>query len=144
MRWKALFFMIPKDDSSDDSEENATQIPNEEKYGFKSRKCPPQIEELKPFEDDMLQLIENIRFGKTPDSFQAKLKANIHKIKSSEKMLIPADKTRNLYEVDRALHDKLLRENITKSYRTASMATVDDINAEAQAIASELKIDNRM
>ena len=59
-------------------------------------------------------------------------------------MLIPADKTRNFYEIDHALYEKLLRQNITKNYQTTSAATVNKINAEAQAIAAKLEIDDRM
>ena len=42
MRWKANFFFNP------------TDISTKETYGFKSRKLPKQVTELKPFEDDML------------------------------------------------------------------------------------------
>ena len=53
MRWKAYFFLKgSQEDNSRDS-----------KWGFKSRKCPPQVEELKPFEDDILRMVENIDFG---------------------------------------------------------------------------------
>ena len=62
-------------------------------FGFKSRKCPPQIEELKSFEDDMLQMTENVRSRKVTDQFQTTLSKDIKKIKNATKMLIPADKS---------------------------------------------------
>ena len=46
--------------------------------------------------------------------------------------------------MDNPLCEQLLRENITKCYRTTSMKTVDGINSEAQAIAADLEIDDRM
>ena len=111
---------------------------------FQSRKCPLQIEELKSFEDDMLQMTENVRSRNVIDQFQTTLSKATKKIKNATKMLIPADKTRNLYEIDHALYEKLLRQNITKNYQTTSAATVNKINAEAQAISAELEIDDRM
>ena len=45
MRWKAFFFLKKG--------ENNDQKTGTETFGFKSRKCPPQIDELKPLEDDM-------------------------------------------------------------------------------------------
>ena len=122
MRWKAFFFMNDDDDSRRENAETTQNIYDDDNgnFGFKSRKCPPQIKELIPFEDDMLQMIENLRFRKT------------------------TDKTRNLYEMDNPLCEKLLRENITKCYQTTSMKTVDGINSEAQAIAADLEIDDRM
>ena len=32
------------------------------KFKLKTRKCPPQIQDMKDFENDMLKLIENIQF----------------------------------------------------------------------------------
>ena len=92
----------------------------------------------------MLEMIENLRFRKVSNQFQDKLKGDITNIKNSTKLLIPADKTRNLYEMDQSLCDKLLQENITKSYETTTRKTVDGINTEAQAIAADLEIADRM
>ena len=50
MRWKAFFFLNP-------STESRTG-----KFNLKSRRCPPPIEDLKPFEDDMFKMIESLRF----------------------------------------------------------------------------------
>lgn len=146
MRWKALFFMKDNDDSRRENTETTQDVAEDDNcnFGFKSRKCPPQIKELIPFEDDMLQMIENLRFRNTSNQFQDKLREDIKNIKRSGKLLIPADKTRNLYEMDNPLCEKLLRENITKSYQTTSLKTVDRINSEARAIAADLEIDERM
>ncbi|KAL9982995.1 hypothetical protein ACROYT_G005115 [Oculina patagonica] len=104
MRWKAFFFLNP-------SAESRTG-----KFNLRSRRCPPPIEELKPFEDDMFKMIENLRFKKVRNSFQDKLKRDVKKINSSDKVLVFADKSRNVYELEKPQYEKLLRENITKSY----------------------------
>ena len=50
MRWKVLFF----------EKESETTF----KYGFKTRKCPPQHKEwnLMEFEDDLQKMISNVQF----------------------------------------------------------------------------------
>ena len=44
----------------------------------------------------------------------------------------------------KAQYEKLLRENITRHYSSANEDTFDEINAEAQVIASELGSANRV
>ena len=59
-------------------------------------------------------------------------------------VFVPADKTRNLYEMDKAQCKKLLRENITRHDQSASEEAYDDINTEAGVIAAKLQIADRM
>lgn len=54
MRWKAHFF--EKGENSNDKQQ---------KYGFKSRKCPPQIKDMESFESDLVEMTQNIKFRKT-------------------------------------------------------------------------------
>ena len=111
---------------------------------FNSRKSPPQIEELKPFEDDLVKLIKSIEFRRVHDSFQSTLRKDIKKIRSSVNMFIRADKTRNLYEMPPDHYSKLLHENVTKHYRSAPAGSYNDINREAKVLAKHLKLDDRM
>ena len=71
------------------------------------------MDNLKPFEEDLVRLIKNIKFKKVSNQFQAILSNDIKKIKNSNEMLISANKTRNLYLLEKDQYDKLLRENIT-------------------------------
>lgn len=59
MRWKAHFFLH----SNDNQQSNKTT------YGLKSKRTPPQVPEMKHFEDDAAQLIENIKFRSYSDEF---------------------------------------------------------------------------
>ena len=136
MRWKAFFFL--HGESGEETQES------DEKYGLKSRKCPPVINELKPFEDDMLKLIESLEFRRTNDEFQKKLKSDIDSIRKSDAVLVPADKTRNLYQMDSQRYGKLLHDNVTKHYKHAPPGTYNSVNAEAQIIARNLKVADRM
>lgn len=136
MRWKAFFFLRGSD--------NKEEQDDDEKYGLKSRKCPPLVDELKPFEDDMLKLVENVEFRKMSDDFQKMLKSDVDRIRKSDAVFVPADKTRNLYEIDRQRYEKLLRDNVTKNYKHAPQGTYDAVNSEAQSIANKLKVADRM
>ena len=57
---------------------------------------------------------------------------------------MPADKTRNLYRLKKVQYEKLLRENVTRLNRYADEDAYNNINAEAQVIASKLGITDRM
>ena len=65
---------------------------NVESYGFKSVKCPPGIQEMTDFENDLQQMIKNVEFRQISNSFQGKLKNDIDHIKKSNKIFVFADK----------------------------------------------------
>ena len=140
MRWKAFFFDQNTDvaDCTDETDNAAT-----DKFGFKSRKCPPQNEEMIKFEADLLHMVKNIQFRNVNDQFQNKLNEDTNNINKSTKPLIPADKTTNFYKLDKTQHDNLLRNNITTTYKKANTSAYTTINLEAQAIAAKLKIEDR-
>ena len=101
MRWKA-FFYEKEHRENDDSENEDNEEEDEEatfNFGFKSPRTPPGQPLLKPFESAMYQMITDIKFKDRPNTFQQKLKEDVRRIRSSEKLLIPADKSTNLYEV---------------------------------------------
>ena len=89
MRWKAFFFDRKEEDSSDVVTNNS--------FGFKSRECPPQNNELDKFEADLLDMVHNVKFRNVNNKFQNKLNKDISKIDNSTKAFIPADKTSNFY-----------------------------------------------
>ena len=133
MRWKALLYeKIP-----DDSGKNKT-------FGFKSRKCPPQHKDLIAFENDLLEMIRKVTFTNVQNDFQNKLRSDLSTITKSSKAFIFTDKTRNMYELDKQSYDKLLSENITKTYKKTNHSTYNNIHKEAKIIASRLNIDGRV
>lgn len=133
IRWRAFFYLNPD-----------IRTANKDSYGFKSTKSPPAVPELKEFEDNILEIIQNIRFSKYKNQFQHKLTQDIKKIKDSDKLLIAADKTTNFYQVDANDYNRLLEENIMKSYKKDSMASVDQITKGDKSIASDLDLDDRI
>ena len=119
MRWKAHFFLNPDTTSS-----------YKETYGFKSTKNPPPVEELKDFEDDMLKMIQSVKFKQVNNPFLKKLKEDTDHIKNEPKLLIAADKTTNFYKLEPFTYNELLEKNITKSYKKAPPETTQEIHKE--------------
>ena len=133
MRWKAHFFLHPSE-----SKKTANN------YNHKSTKSPPQVDEIKPFEDDLLKMLENVKFRLVNNPFQSELRKDIKKINSSSNVLVFADTSRNVYELEKEQHEKLLRENITKSYKKTDEQAMDTINQELQSITKNLNISDRI
>ena len=53
-------------------------------------------------------MIKNIQFKYIKNDFQTKLKEDILNIQKCEKVLIPADKSRNIYKMETTDYKKLL------------------------------------
>ena len=143
MKWKAFFFKKNKNQDQDDDDEENDDKQNH-KFGFKSRKCQPQIADMEKFEEDRLDMVQNIKFRRVDGQFQNILKEDIKKIRNSDKAFIFADKTTNLYKLDKTQCDKLLRDSITLTYKKADDKVIDTINLEAKELATELDIGDRM
>ena len=69
---------------------------------------------------------------------------DVREVKNSSSILVSADKTTNMYLVSKDKYGKLLRDNITKNYKTCSNNTKHRIDQEASIIATKLGIANRM
>ena len=75
MRWKCLEF-VRKLNSN-----------NVESYGFKSVKCPPAIQEMTDFENDLQQMIKSVEFRQIRNNFQN----DVEHIKKSNKIFVFTD-----------------------------------------------------
>ena len=113
-------------------------------YGFKSRNYPPIVHELENFENELLFLIKNIQFRKVNNNFQSQLNEGIKQIKGDSKIFVPADKSRNIYKMDKETYEKLLHENITKTYKKTGKKRVRAINVDAKKIATHLELEDRI
>ena len=136
LRWKAYFFDKPKDDEQNNQ--------NNSSFGFKSSKTPPQHELLVGFESDMYDMIRNLQFRKYTNDFLKKLDDDVQKINSCNNLLVFADKTNNTYELTRDKYNKLLHDNITKSYQKAEPAVKKSIDQEAKRLAKSINLENKM
>ena len=104
-RWTVLFYHNGKD-----REEEQPQ-----RFGFKTRTCPPQIDELKAFEEDLIHVAEMVSFHRVSDSLQDAMRKDTKTMNSSQDIIVKVDKTRNVYQVPKEQYSKLIRGNITKN-----------------------------
>ena len=116
---------------------------NKGRFGFKSRKNPPSVPELSDFESE-LTLMVNIKFRNVNNDFHKKLKNDINEIKTCNKILVSADKSRNLYKVEKDQYQKLFKENITKTYKKSTNKKIEKINYTAKQITEKLSTANRV
>ena len=156
IRWKAFFYERDKaraqatnrsDDEASEPEEEDSSSEDEDppsNYGFKSPRTPPRNFRLKPFEDDMYSLINKIKFSRQANDFQQKLSSDVRSINTSDKLLVPADKSTNLYEMNSADYKRLLSNNITKSYKKSNIDLKANIDSEARDIATSLSLEDRV
>lgn len=135
MRWKAYFFDNPDNNNPQNTNLN---------FGFKSSATPPVNQYLTEFENDPYELVKNLEFRNVNNDFLNKLKEDIKAIQTSNNLFISADKTNNLYEISTTEYEKLLRENITKSYEKFDNSVKNNINKEAKKIAKSLNLDTKM
>ena len=105
LRWKAYHFCK--------SNSQPVNEPANGYSGFKTLTAPPPNEHLNAFENDLYDLIQKVEFTNVQNTFQRKLRKDVQSIKSSNDMLIFADKSANLYELSRDHYEKLLQDNST-------------------------------
>ena len=87
MRWKAFFY----------EQGSNKYIP--ENYGLKSLNCPPKIKERTNLENDLTNLLKNIKFRAKKSSFKLQLTEDINTINNTKTTLTFADKISNVYKV---------------------------------------------
>ena len=105
MRWKALFFDRDQANSNTNVNSNA-QHQHINIFNLKTRKCRPQIQDMKEFEKDIQTMIESIKLRSLQNKFQKKLKDDLKLINSSKKIFLSANKTQNFYEMMKEDYEK--------------------------------------
>ncbi len=92
----------------------------------------------------MIDLITNIKYRKFSNAFQDQLKDDILKISKSNRIIVQADNTANMYKLSKEEYERLLLNNINGEYKKASLEMVDGINEEAQKLATDLELQDRI
>ena len=88
-----------------------------ESFRFKSKKCSAHIKELKSFVNDLIGTIKSINFRKIDNNLQTLMKAHVAKVKALPNLLISSNETKKLYNFSPTEYKKLLKDNITKTYK---------------------------
>ena len=117
---------------------------NKETFGFKSIKYSPSVPELSDFESGLALMVNNTEFCNINNDFQKKLKNDINEIKTCKKIIVSADKSRNLYKLEKDQYQKLLKEKITKTYKKSTNKKTEKINYTAKQITEKLSIADRV
>ena len=133
MKWRAFFYLNPNAVKND-----------KETFNLNTSKAPPQVKELKTFLDGLCELARNLKFRRFHNPFQKKLKEDLRKIQSENKVIISGDKTRNQYSAEKDDYNNYLHNNITSDYKKADSKIIDDIVKNDKKIATTLEIDDRL
>ena len=64
--------------------------------------------------------VKNIEFRNINNSFQKNLNNDIKRINTSKKVVVKADQSRNIYQLDKDDYKNYLRENITRTYKKST------------------------
>ena len=132
----AIHFILHPDDK-----------PEKDTYGFKSHAAPPAeaIKVLEPLTKDLTHLVRTLEYRHPrKNEHQKKLQNFLKSMKESNKIMVPADKTKGYYQINKEDYLCLLRNNITATYQRANFDEVTEANAEALEIAQELQISDRV
>ena len=159
LRWRTIFFLEETnkattrdgDPESSSDESNSSSSPTSEEegtpkntYGFKSSATPGFVKELAGLEKDWWKLIDSVKFTQYRSKFQNKLKADCDSISKSSKILISADKTRNIYDCTPEVYNNLITNEICRNYRRTEEIEVSKINYKAKSLAKSLGLDDRI
>ena len=132
MRWKVMAF------------DGKLQPSGKNTFGFRSPLYPEPSPDLATFEKDLMSMIRNIEFRPVHNEFQTKLRNDISAIKASGKVVVAADKSSNLYKMDKDVYESDLFNSITAAYKKSDQNKVDQINNSAHICAKQLDLDDRM
>ena len=88
MGWKAFFY--DRDNTNKYNNKNNTYVDEtiDNKLKLKTKRCPPQMQDMKCFENDLLKLIEKIQFRTVSDKLLNKLGEDFNKVRSCLYLLI--------------------------------------------------------
>ena len=76
VRWAAFWYERKQNNRNTDPNENQDEEQNDN-FGFKSPRTPPQNRFLKAFEKDMYQLINKVEFDNRRNHFQRQLRNDV-------------------------------------------------------------------
>ena len=75
--------------------------------------------------NNLTLMVNNIEFRNINNDFQ-----NINEIKTCNEILVSADKSRNLYKLEKDQNQKLLKEKITKTYKKSTNKKIEKITIQ--------------
>ena len=123
LRWAAFFFLNPD------------KVPlHKNMYGFKSNNPAPPVKELKPFQDDLLKLTQNLEFRTHTNEFMEELGKDLEKVNNTDKIIVNADKTSNKYLVEKDDYRKLLEKNVQNDYKKEDIKNIQNFQLNTKKL----------
>ena len=87
--------------------------------------------------------MRGLEYKKFTNPLQQKLKEDCQKIAQNADLLVPADKTRNYYSLEKEKYEELINKDIQKSYKKASDIVVENVDVEQRNIVESLDLTDR-
>ena len=111
-------------------------------FGFNSLNKPPPDKDLENFENEFMDLVSpnNIQYRKIDDPFQMELKNEVRNINNSDKVIVFADKSKNIYKIPVEDYQKQVTDSITSDYRKCDPNRVNEVNSEACQLTEEFPV----
>ena len=113
-------------------------------YGLRTNEQAPRDADLKPWEDDMLNIVHGLKKRDYKSVFQDKIRNIESRLRSTDKILISSDKTDNHYLITKDDYMRHLRNCITKNYRKSNIHEVEEADYQAACLAKKLDIQWRL
>ena len=92
-------------------------------YRLRSTICLGKVNELEPFENNLIALVKNVKFRKVKKLHQDK-----KKVRTSEKTMTFAGKTNNMYRLSKYQYDMLLNKSVTSTFKKSNNNIKKKIN----------------
>ena len=89
------------------------------------------------FENDLIELVKNIKFRTAQNHLQRTLKSDMKLIQQSSKTLTPANKTSNMYRITKEEYNKMRRNAITSTYKKTNENIKKTINEKGKEIVNK-------
>ena len=153
LRWRVFFHKMKIKNETDKEKKKHEDHPdvqdvlnNRNNFGFKSGDMAPEVPELVPFEQAIYEMISKIDYKHYHNNFLKDLEKDLENLrkKNVNKVIVAADKTRNLYKCSAEWYKKTVRTEITKDYRGVEDSELNHVNEEAADIAEKLGLEKRM
>ena len=99
---------------------------------------------MQAFENDLTDMVKNIKFTNHRDNFPKKIINDTKKIHNSNKIFVFDDKTTNLYSTNFDNYKKPASNKVMQIYKKTPEITMNHKNKEANEIATKLNIEYKI
>ena len=77
-------------------------------------------------------MINNLEFKRVHNEFKSILNIDIREMHRSNSLFISADKSRNIYRMNKTRYEQLMHDNVTKTYKKCNNDKIITTNIKAK------------